>query len=261
MLNAATAFLDEHVAAGRADRPALITPGGALAYGELHALACRVGAKLRQLDVQPESRVVLLLHDTPAFVAAFFGAIRVGAVAVPLSTRLAPEGVAAILDDSRARVLIADRALLEPLRARLPQARQLRAVIECGPAGDFSDAVPPLPAFAAADPEPMCEDDMAFWLYTSGTTGAPKAAVHLHRDLLAWRPYGCEVLGITAADRVFATSRLFFAYALGSTLFVALASGASVVLEEPWPDPAAVERIMRLARPTIFFSVPTMERT
>jgi len=120
MLNAATAFLDEHVAAGRADRPALITPGGALAYGELHALACRVGAKLRQLDVQPESRVVLLLHDTPAFVAAFFGAIRVGAVAVPLSTRLAPEGVAAILDEGN----------MEPIeitvRCRRGEAKRLR---------------------------------------------------------------------------------------------------------------------------------------
>lgn len=258
MLNAVTTFLDRHVEAGNASRPALVAPRGTLGYGELHALSCRVAAKLKELDVQPEQRVALLLHDSPALVAAFFGAIRAGAVAVPLSTRLGPESLMAILEDSRARVLVSERALLEPLGARLAAARSLRAVIRCGPAGDLSDADSPLPATDAFEPEPMCEDDMAFWLYTSGTTGLPKAAVHLHRDMLAWRPYGCEVLGVTEADRAYATSRLFFAYALGCSLLVPLAAGASVCLRPEWPDPQSVAQVMASARPTLFFSVPTM---
>ena len=105
MLNAVTTFLDRHVEGGNAHRPALVTPRGTLGYGELHALSCRVAAKLRELDVQPEQRVALLLHDSAALVAAFFGAIRAGAVAVPLSTRLGPDSLMAILEDSRARVV------------------------------------------------------------------------------------------------------------------------------------------------------------
>jgi benzoate-CoA ligase family protein len=98
---------------------------------------------------------------------------------------------------------------------------------------------------------------MALWLCTSGTTGAPKAVVHGHRDLLAGRHYGCDVLGMNAGDRVFATSKLFFAYALGNALLIPLFVGAQTFLQPEWPDPDGVTRVLTTARPTVFFSVPT----
>ncbi len=98
---------------------------------------------------------------------------------------------------------------------------------------------------------------MAFWLYTSGTTGAPKAVVHAHRTLLAGRHYGGDVLGVARGDRVFATSKLFFPYALGNALVIPLLARASAYLHPAWPDPASVAAVMQSYRPTLFFSVPT----
>ena len=110
---------------------------------------------------------------------------------------------------------------------------------------------------AALPPEPVGGDAMAFWLYTSGTTGSPKAAVHCHRTLPACQHY-LDVLGVTAADRIFATSKLFFAYALGNALLIPLRARATTYLHPGWPDPAAVAAVMREIRPTLFFSVPTV---
>jgi benzoate-CoA ligase family protein len=107
------------------------------------------------------------------------------------------------------------------------------------------------------EPEVVSDDDMAFWLYTSGTTGFPKAAVHSHRDLLACRYYGEDVLGVNASDRVFATSKLFFAYALGNALLIPLFFGAQTYLHPEWANPELVDEVLEQYAPTIFFSVPT----
>src|SRR3972149_3604189 len=112
-------------------------------------------------------------------------------------------------------------------------------------------------ASPALEPEPVSGDDMAFWLYTSGTTGVPKGAIHLHRDHLACHHYAVDVLGVTAEDRVLATSRLFFAYALGNSFLLPLFAGACTFLNPAWPDPAAVAESMLRFEPTILFSVPT----
>src|SRR5919108_2944408 len=105
--------------------------------------------------------------------------------------------------------------------------------------------------------EPLDGDAMAFWLYTSGTTGGPKAAMHRHRDLLACRHYGIDVLGATDADRTLATSKLFFAYALGNALLIPLFVGAHTYLDPRWAEPEDVARAVGAFRPTLFFSVPT----
>jgi benzoate-CoA ligase family protein len=162
----------------------------------------------------------------------------------------------AMLRDSRARVLVADAALLPGLRPALDDLPHLQAVIATGAGPDDLAA-----RLAAAAPElsaePVSGDDAAFWLYTSGTTGGPKAAIHLHRNLLACRHYGVDVLGADERDRVFATSKLFFAYALGNALLIPLHVGARTYLEPAWPEPSAVRRVLETFAPTLFFSVPT----
>jgi benzoate-CoA ligase family protein len=256
MANAVTAFLDDTIGGGAADRPAIVTPDGATTYRDLLALTARAGTALRDLGVEPEQRVALLLPDGVEWVATFLGTLRIGAVAVPLNTRLAPADWVGMLRDSRARVLIADGALLADLRPALTELPHLRAVVATGSGASSLQA---LLAAAAPEcaPEPVSGDDMAFWLYTSGTTGGPKAAIHLHRDLLACRHYGIDVLQAGEQDRMFATSRLFFAYALGNALLIPLYLGGRVFLDPAWPEPPGVLEVLRTFEPTVFLSVPT----
>jgi benzoate-CoA ligase family protein len=279
-VNAVAAFLDDWLARGRASAPAIATPGGAITYGEMHALACRTASALRALGAQRGDRVAILAPDGLAWITAFFGALRIGAIAVPLNTRLRPGEWTAMLRDSAARVLLTDDAtarVLAPLRAELPSLHTIVVTPAAGVSladgslasgsaaavdGELGDGCVPLDdrlarADAGCRPEPVSPDDMAFWLYTSGTTGAPKAAVHCHRDLLACRHYGQDVLGVTADDRVFATSKLFFAYALGNALLIPLFAGASTYVLDAWPDAERVRRVLEEFAPTIFFSVPT----
>jgi benzoate-CoA ligase family protein len=258
MANAVTAFLDEHVAVGEGERPAIVTPSGTVTYAQLLELVNRTGHALAAAGVEVEQRVAMLLPDGVAWAAVFFGALRIGAVAVPLNTRLAPETAAAMLRDSRARVLVADAALAKPLRPWLGDLPHLRLVIESG-ADAPSPSLEERQAGARVDliPEPMSGDDMAFWLYTSGTTGGPKAAIHLHRDLAECRHYGLDVLGAGAGDRMLASSKLFFAYALGNALLIPLFVGARTFLDPRWAEPATVLDTVRAFRPTLLFSVPT----
>ena len=257
MANATPSFLDDQVAAGRGDRPAVVTPVGETTYSELLALVCRTGHALRGLGVEPGQRVALLLPDGLAWAVTFFGALRIGAVAVPLNTRLGGTAWTAMLADSGARVLVADPSLLGDLAPKLGDVPHLAHVVVAD--GDAPESLEALQARAPStlSAEPVNDDAMAFWLYTSGTTGGPKAAIHVHRDLLACRYYGIDVLGATSSDRVLATSKLFFAYALGNALLIPLFVGARTVLEPRWAEPDAVAHTVRTFRPTVFFSVPT----
>lgn len=249
MDNAAALFVDAPVDEGHGGRAALVTPAGSVTYAGLQRLTDRAAHALRALGVDREQRVALLMADGPGWAATFFGALKLGAVAVPLNTRLGPADLRTVLADSRPRVLVADRPLLAAA-ALDPAAVGPRAVLDFDTlVGDAPDL--PLPA------EPVGADAMAFWLYTSGTTGRPKAAVHCHRSLPACRHY-LDLIGVTAADRVFATSKLFFAYALGNQLLIPLFARAAAYLYPGWPDPAAVARVMREFTPTLFFSVPTV---
>ncbi len=247
MPNAVTALLDDHVAAGDGARTALVTPSERASYAELLARSGRFGNALRRLGVEPEQRVAILLPDGVDWAAAFLGALRIGAVAVPLNTRLAADRWAAMLADSRARVVVADDATARALAPLVPTRARCR-VVTPGAAHD---------ATAEVAAEPMSDEDMAFWLYTSGTTGPPRAAVHLHGDLLAGRGYGEGVLAVTREDRVFSTSKLFFAYALGNALLNPLLLGTPTFLHPAWAEPATVAEVMAAFAPTLLFSVPT----
>lgn len=259
MADTVAAFLDEHVAVGEGERPAIVTPAGPTSYARLLELVNQTGHVLRDAGVGVEQRVAIWLADGVGWTAVFFGALRIGAVAVPMSTRLTPAACASLLRDSRARVLVADAELARGLEPWLGELPHLRAVIEAGPGATAPD-LEQRQAAARVDltPEPLGGDDMAFWLYTSGTTGGAKAAIHLHRDLLACRHYGIDVLGAGAADRVLATSKLFFAYALGNALLIPLFVGARTWLDPRWAEPQRLADAVRAFRPTLFFSVPTL---
>jgi benzoate-CoA ligase family protein len=243
VFNMATPLVDRHVAEGRGDLPALRLRDRMVTYSELQSQVNRAGNALCALGVMPEQRVAILLPDGPEFVAAFIGAMKIGAVPVPLNTAARPHELSYMLGDCRARALVAHESLL----ASLPDGPW--SVL--GP-HQLENASPNLETFATGVDEPC------YWLYSSGTTGNPKGVVHLHGDMLACvTPYAEEVMAIEPDDVTFSVARLFFSYGLVNSLFLPLLAGASAVLTPERPDAAHVLDVMRQFQPTLFFSVPT----
>ena len=260
--NVATYFVDRNVAEGRGDRVAIEYAARRITYREVLERVNRFGYALREgLDVRIGDRVLLLLLDCPEYAYAFFGAIKVGAVPIPTSTLFKPADYEYILNDSRARVAVVSEALL-PLLQAIPheRLRYLREVLVVGNAPAGTDAFDQLLAVSSPEleAEPTSKDDMAFWLYSSGSTGSPKGCVHLHHDMVvSTELYARGVLDITENDRCFSVAKLFFAYGLGNALYFPFAVGATTILFPGPPTAANVFDVVNTHRPTLFFSVPT----
>jgi len=254
-MNAAEHLLGEDALARHGARVALVCGEEVLSYRALAAEVGRAANALRALGVRPGERVLLLLRDTPEFVAAWLGTVQAGAVAIGLNTKLGEEDYRHVLADSGARLLIAEDALLGALG---PLARQLAQENRLATSARWREAVRCAEATAAFhDARP---EDAAFWLYSSGTTGRPKGIVHAHRDVLPAGQAQREVVGLAAGDTVFATSKLFFAYALENGLLGPLALGATAILHPEWADVEQIQAIVARHRPTAVFSVPTFYR-
>ncbi len=264
--NAAVDFVERHVREGRGDRVAYLHAGGATTYGALAERTARVAEAIRALGVHPEQRVLLCLHDTPDFVATFFGAIRAGCVPVPVNTLLTPDDYAFMLEDSRARALFVSDALWPKVAEAVARLKHPpRVVLVPSPVGPPATTAHPRFEEIVARAEPSAEvadttaDDVAFWLYSSGSTGRPKGALHLQSSLVQTAAlYGVGVLGLRADDVVFSAAKLFFAYGLGNAITFPLHVGATAVLLADRPTPASVMRVMEEHAPTVFGGVPTL---
>jgi benzoate-CoA ligase len=258
--NASTAFLDRNLERGRGDRPAIYAGDRTITYGELLAQVGRAGNALRALGVRPEERVFLLLLDAPEFAYLFWGAIRIGAVPVPTNTALTSGDYAYMLQDSRAAVLAVSEELLPAVERVLPEIPGLRHVIVAGEPRRGLLALRDLLAAAAPElgPAPTHRDEPAFWLWSSGSTGAPKGAVHLHHDMVVTADlYAQGVLGIEERDVCFSVAKLYFAYGLGNALYFPMRVGAATVLYPGRFDPRTYFALIHRYRPTLFFGVPT----
>jgi benzoate-CoA ligase len=260
-VNAAEAVLRPALAAGHARKAALKWREETIVYEELYERMLRAAAVIKAHGVEAEQRVALMLKDYPGLVQAYLGAMAAGAVPVAVNLRATAADLAHVLADSRARFLVLDREFMITAQAALERVSPRPAVILAEAGNPHRDAWMALIGKhePLAAPVPMSRDDMAFWIYTSGTTGAPKAAVHLHKDVLNATDY-TDVLGLGPGDTVFATSKLFFAYALGNAMFAALQKGATTVLLDRWPDLDAVAGVIEKHKPTLVFSVPTLYR-
>jgi benzoate-CoA ligase family protein len=260
LYNASTTFLDANLEAGRENKTAIVFERQLLTYGDVFALVCRTGNALRKLGVGIEHRVMMLMLDSPEFVASFLGAIRIGAIPIPTNTRLKPADYEHLLNDSRAQVLILNEpsyANIEPIRTRLKWLKQI-IVVGNAPSGTirFSDWIQAeSKELAPADTSP---DDACFWLYSSGTTGFPKGAVHLQHDMIyCAENYARGILDIRENDRTFSIAKLYFAYGLGNGLYFPFYAGGAAILHPGKPEPRAVYEIITGHKPTLFFGVPT----
>ena len=229
--NAADDLIGRNLAAGRRDKPAFIDDAGAYTYADVDRRASQFANVLRKLGIDIEQRILLCMHDSIDFPSAFLGAIRAGVVPVAVNTLLTQGDYEYMLADSRARIAVVSAPLLPlflPLLRKLPL---LRRILVSGEKVDGPDAFAALMADAAESFEsaPTTCDDPCFWLYSSGSTGAPKGTVHVHSSMIQTAElYARPVLGIEESDVVFSAAKLFFAYGLGNGLSFPMAVGATV---------------------------------
>ncbi len=255
-LNAADCLLGPPLEQGLGDHPALLGPEGKLSYAELDVLAKRCANLFVTLGARPQARIALLLHDRPGFFIAYLGAMKAGLVPVALNVRLSAEDLAFILDDSGANILLVEPDLLALVEQLPAEQRRKRTVLTCP--DSFRAQLEPQPGHFTSCMLPP--GAMALWMYTSGTTGRPKAVVHTIGSLPTATRYFGPLYGVGPQDRIYCTSKLFFAFSLGHSLLAALRLGASIILQPDWPSPDSVADTARRWRPTVMLSVPTMYR-
>lgn len=259
--NVADYLVARHVREGRGERTVLITADAQITYAELDAMVNRAGNALRAIGVTPEQRVVLLLHDGPAFYASFLGAIKIGAVPVPLNTLLRQGDYQFMLNDSRATAAIVSAPLASEVLPIVHLLPWLKHHIVSGGTLQGLTSFEALIEHASPtlDPADTHKDDPAFWLYSSGSTGTPKGAVHLQHDILyTIEGFGSGVLGIGPRDRCLSAAKLFFAYGLGNSLSFPLGLGAQAIVLPGRAEPDAMFAAIDRFHPTIFFAVPTL---
>lgn len=259
--NAATHFVDRHIAEGRGAKTAFIDDKGSYSYADLAARVNRAGNLLKSQGVKPEQRVLIALLDGIDFPAMFFGAMKIGAVPVPVNTLLTTPDYDFMLRDSRAVVLVVSDALMERFRPIISDQPRLEKVLI---SGRVPPTVTPLAQLLEEqsdqlEPAETTPDDIGFWLYSSGSTGSPKGTIHLHGDLVHTAVlYAQDVLGIQESDVVFSAAKLFFAYGMGNAMTFPLHVGATGVLMAERPTPAAVMKRLKDHQATIFYGVPTL---
>lgn len=258
----ASTLIDGWLAEGRNGDVAIVTADDrSVTAGDLYAAVCRVAGRLRDLGVGREDRVLLVLDDTLAFPAAFLGAMRLGAVPVPVNFLLKSEDFGYFLDDSYAVVAVVDHAFLPVVE---PQVRARPDVALLVANGEAPNGAVPFDEWLLdgpdeIDPVETHPDDMAFWLYSSGSTGRPKGVVHRHADIAATCVhYALPVTGIRRGDVVFSSTKLFHAYGLGNNLSFPLWAGATSVYLTGRPAPDRIFERITAHRPDLLFSVPAL---
>lgn len=258
--------LFDNLAKGRGNKLALIGPAGTRTYAELCADACRWGNGFASLGLKRGDRVLLFLDDTPAYPAAFFGAVRAGFVPLLINTLTPPDLLQFYLADSGAAVAVADAEFCARFNAEACKDTSLHTLIVVN--GAVGDQAAPK-AVAAADwlsqfpaeltEAPTHRDEMAFWMYSSGSTGRPKGIVHLQHDMAySELAFARNVLRLTPDDICFSVPKIFFAYGFGNSVTFPFSAGAATLLLPGQPKPVAIFAAIEQYKPTVFFGLPTL---
>ncbi len=267
MLNVASYFLDENIKQGRGERIAIYCKDQSYSYNDIFHLTNRVGNTLKNMGVEPENRVYLVLNDSPEFVAGFYGTIKIGAVATYAYTFLKPKDYEGELNLIRPKVVITDESAIENLREAATNSRYPNSFLVLGkPASelrekefDFKTMI--RDSSEELEPEATSEDDIALWKFSGGTTGLRKAVPHRHyHTVFAYESYN-QIINYQQDDKVLSVPKMFFGYGRDSTIVFPFRVGASAVL---FPERFTPEKLFELIvkhRPTILVQVPTAMRS
>ncbi len=272
--NAAHYLVHRHLDEGRGDDVAVRGSSSELTYVELSTLVRQVSAACRALGLRRDDRVLLVASDEIPMLTAILAVFHAGLVAVPVSTMFTASELGKIIADSGARAVLCTQEFAADVSEALVAAPEVEFVIQVGDPGPLAgtgryvvhgwDSFVELGRSTYAADEAhgalaaTTDDNWALWLYTSGTTGLPKAAMHRHANIrYVCETYGQQVLGIVADDSTFSVAKLFFAYGIGNSLFFPFSVGATTILEPRRPSPQVVLERLQRDRPTLFFAVPT----
>ncbi len=265
----ASRILFDNLARGRGDKLALTGPAGTVTYKELCDFACRWGNGFASLGLKRGDRILMFLDDTPAYPAAFFGAVRAGFVPLLINTLTPPDLLNFYLADSGATVAVADAEFCARFNTEACNETQLATLIVVnGEAGEHAApkalvAAQWLEAFSAELAEADTDrNEMAFWMYSSGSTGRPKGIVHLQHDMAySDQAFAQNVLKLGDDDICFSVPKIFFAYGFGNSITFPFSAGAATLLLPGQPRPTAIFETIARYRPTVFFGLPTLYTT
>jgi len=259
--NASKYFIDRHIDEGNLDKLAYIDDYGTYTYGKLVDATNRMADSLVTLGIKREARVAMIMQDTFNFPVVFWGCMKAGVIPVPLNTLLTSDHYEYILNDCRAETLVVEEDLYEKLYPVISNLVHLKKVVISGAKTQGDQALQVLLDNASNEFSfvETSRDEVAFWLYSSGSTGNPKGVKHRHASLY-WtaRLYGLNILGIRKEDVVFSAAKLFFAYGLGNGMTFPLAVGATTILNSQRVTPTVIMDILKKHQPTIFYGVPTL---
>ncbi len=258
--NFAEDILTRNLIAGRTGKAAYIDSRGTWTFGQLAERVARFATLLRGWDIAREQRILICLADTIDWPTAFLGAIKAGVVPVPVNTLMSEADFRFMLEDSRAKLLVVSEEVHARFANLIGSCPDLEHILVSGAREHGHTLFERALESAAADDitAPTTKDDICFWLYTSNSTGRPKAVVHAHgAPRLTHDLYAAPVLGLSESDVVFSVAKLFFAYGLGNALTFPLSVGATTVLTPDRPTPGGVAALLRQYGVTIFFAVPT----
>ena len=265
-LNLGSYYLDVNLEAGRGEKTAIYYKDRTYSFLDLWRLTNRVGNVFKGLGVEPENRVLLILEDSPEWVAAWLGAMKIGAVGTHAYTYLMPHDYAYLLNLIKPKVVVVDMTTLEKVREGARSARYPKAFLVAGEGvgdleqGEYSLGEMIESAGDRLEVEPTHRDDLAFWNFSGGTTGKPKGVPHMHRDsVLSFNSFN-SILGYKTGDIVLLVPKLFFHYARDNGLLFALRSGAGVILFGEKATAPLIFQLIRKFRPTVMLNVPTMMR-
>lgn len=254
IFNVAAHFLEGNLDPNRRDRVAFYYRDRTYTYVQVHSWVQRMAKFLFDLGLEREQRIAILLPDTPEFVFAFWGAIWLGLVPVPINTACTLDDISYILQDCRAKALITNctwLANLAPIEA--PFLEHLVPV----------DGESPLISLLSQQDERIDwakteREEPAFWLYTSGSTGRPKGAIHLHQSMvICAEQYGKAVVDLQADDVVYSIAKMPFAYGLGNTLYLPMSVGAAAILSDA-ANAFDVIADIQTYQPTVLFGIPSI---